>query len=495
MKRFIFFLLFFLGIIFQSFSQITTIEGYAPHYVGKFIYVYGFQDLLSLEEEQLAVTEVKKDSTFSLSFENPKIRKVVIRSDNNFSYIYAEPNKTHKILLPLHDADKPYRPLGNYVTSIFINLDTNDINNRIVKFNDAIDKFYALNLSYFVRNKQVFIDKLAAFKDSIYASTPNDTSFFSKFIFYSFADADLSLYSGERGNRYIFDTYINGRKVLYDDEYYFMVIKKLYSKVFNQLDMDNNNKVYLAILKKSPALIMKALENDYMLAPVYDKTNDKAVIKYSNEELRELIMIRGLSEAYYDKQFPRTNVIEVLDSIVKFPKYRQNGIIAQNIIKRLTWMSEGNASPDFALTTTKGKLITLKSQEGSYVYLHIFKPEYTETDDDIILLKEIQARYGDIVKFISIYPETNQKYSKRTQKAIESIPWNVVKLDARDDFFKKFRVQSYPAYVLIDRTGMVIGAPALTPRPNGQYVTIDRVFYDIRKMDEKLKEREKEREK
>lgn len=492
MKYIFLFLFVFLLASFEVVAQkITTIKGYAPEYVGKTIYVYGYQDLLSLEEEQLAVSEVQADSTFSLSFENPIVQKVVIRSDNNYSYLYAQPDKTHHLYLPLHDADKPYRPLGNYVTSIFYDMDSTDINDRIVKFNDAMDKFYASNLYYFVRNKQHFLDQFKLFKDSVYQYIPEADTFFRVFVFYSFADADMSLYTGDRASKFIFDAYLDRRQVMYHHEAYFNVIRKLYDKVFSQLSMEINNKVYLAILKKSPSQIMKALEGDYKLGPSFDVKDGKITKTFSNEELRELVMIKGLSEVYYDKQYPKTNVIEILDSIANYPRFSANGKIAENIIKRLTWMSDGNASPDFALTNTNGKLLTLSSFKDKYVYFHIFQPTYSETADDIELLKAIYDRYSDIVDFVSIYPKTEEKIGKRNQKMIASIPWSKVQLDAQDSFFKKFRVQTYPFYILIDRTGMVIGAPALTPRPNGEYKTIDRMFYDIRKTDEAQKERER----
>lgn len=494
MKQIISIFLFCWGFTLVSFGQqVTTIKGYAPDYIGSSIYVYGFQDLLSLEEEQIAVAEVKPDSTFSFVFQNDRIQKVVIRSENNFSYLYAQPGRTHEIYLPLHDKDKPFRPLGNYVTSIFIDMDSSDINDKIVKFNDALDRFYALNLSYYVRNRQLFMTKLNEFKDSIYATLPDENSFLRRYVFYSFADADMSVYTSEKASQFIYDAYINRRNVLYDNEMYFHVIKKLYSQVFGQLSMDVNGQVYRAILKKSPKLIMKALEEDYFLSPSYDLKDKKVVKTFDNAQLRELVMIKGLAEIYYNKEYPRTNVVEILDSIAQFPLFPENGVIAQNIIKRLTWMSNGNQSPDFALTNQRGKTLTLKSLEDKYIYFHFFKPEYAETPDDIMLLKAIQQRYGDMVQFISVYPETNDKLNKRTQKIIESIPWSVVKLDENDDFFKRFRVQSFPSYILIDRTGMVIGAPALTPRPNGQYHTIDKVFFDIRKVDEENKKRARER--
>ncbi len=473
-------------------QTITTIKGYAPEYIGKTIEVNEITDFLSQRETKVAITTVKEDSTFSMSFENTKIQKVVIRSNNNSSYIYIEPGKTYELYLPLHDKDKPYRSLGNYVTSIFLNLDSNDINQKVIDFDHTIDRFYALNLYEFVRNKQLFLNKYKVLKDSVYKSSQTESEFYKGFVHYSFADLDMSIYNNEKALRYIFDTYIDKKSVQYDNENYFLIIKKLYSKLFSQLDVEVNNRVYMAVLKKSPSLIMKALEEEYLTRPSYTLKDGKIDKVYSNEALRELVMIYGLAEAYDNPEFPKTNIIEILDSISRFPQQVENGKIAANIAFRLTQVTAGNPSPNFALLNQYGKLINLKGFENTYIYFHIFKPNYTGTAQEIELLKEIYQRYSGIVKFVSVYTK-EAKEDKKITKLLSTLPWDVIQLDEGDPFYKTFNVQSYPYYILIDRTGVVVAAPALSPIPDGEYMTIDKTFYDIQRMDKIQKEREEKR--
>lgn len=492
MRQVIFFIALLSG-NFLAFGQaITTIKGYAPKYIGKSIEVNEIIDFLSLREERMAVTTVQKDSTFSLSFANDKTQKIVIRSNNNFSYLYIEPGKTYEILLPLHDKDKPYRPLGNYVTAFFLNLEESDLNTKIINFDTHIDQFYASNVYSFVRNKQKFLDKYKALKDSIYQSLDTNDRFYNGYVHYSFADLDLSIYTSELSDRYIFDSYLSKRPVLYDNELYFSLIKKLYSKLFSQLRTETNNKVYKGILKKSPTLIIQALEEEYKLHPIYVRKEKEVQLVHSNEQLRELVMIYGLASVYNDDEYPKTNVLEVLDSIRQHPIFPENGIIANNIHFRLTEVTAGNPAPDFALTDLNGQLINLSKYQNKYLYIHLFKPEYGKAKQDLDLLTNVYNRYKDLVDFVTIYP-TVEKSTKKIEKLIQSIPWEVVELDAEDNFFKTYNVQSFPYYILIDRTGVVVAAPALGPYPDGEYMTIDKTFFDIQKMDQMLKEREKER--
>lgn len=471
---------------------ITTIKGYAPKYVGEEIKIYEYEDLLSMKEVLIATSIVKSDSSFSLSFQNSSIQKLVIRSKNNYSFVYAAPDETVQVYLPLHDEDKPYRPLGNYVTPIFLNLDSTNINFKIIKFNDEIDRFYALNMVKFVRNRQGFIDELKQFKDSVYSSIKDTNDFFRYFVHYSFADMDMNIYTTGKAQMYLFDTYIDKKKVLYHLEPYFKLIKNLYSQVFNQLELTVNNRVYMAIVKKSPKLIMQALEKDLMLGPSYIVKDNKIVKVYSNSELRELIMIKGLAEVYNSPDYPKTNVEEILDSIANYPMYPENGLIARNVLDRLTEATEGSPSPNFALTDRNGKLLTKSSLSGKYIYIHLFQPDYKTTLQDIELLEQIFARYNGMVNFVSIYTK-NDKIDKRTAKAIQAIPWNVVELPSDDSFFKKFKVETYPFYILIDKTGTIVKLPALSPRANNEYETIDKVFFEIKKIEDKMNREQKDK--
>jgi hypothetical protein len=47
--------------------------------------------------------------------------------------------------------------------------------------------------------------------------------------------------------------------------------------------------------------------------------------------------------------------------------------------------------------------------------------------------------------------------------------------------FAKYQVINIPYYVVIDPIGYVVAAPAMGPTPNGQYETIDKLFFYIKK--------------
>ena len=144
MIKFIFLIAFSIGLSFLSFGQkekSTIITGYAPAYIGKSIEIYRIQDYLTLSEELIASTTVKKDSTFQFEITAPKNEKLIIRSNKNKAFLYIQPKAKYEVLFPEKDKYDPFRPSGNAVELTFFSLDSNDINYKILGFDRWVDDF------------------------------------------------------------------------------------------------------------------------------------------------------------------------------------------------------------------------------------------------------------------------------------------------------------------------------------------------------------------
>jgi thioredoxin-related protein len=75
---------------------------------------------------------------------------------------------------------------------------------------------------------------------------------------------------------------------------------------------------------------------------------------------------------------------------------------------------------------------------------------------------------------------------------LSKLPWFVAPVASTNDIFTKYQAKSFPQYVLIDNTGIISSIPALGPLPNGDYETIDKVFFSITK---RIQNEEREKEK
>lgn len=464
-------------------EPIILIKGYAPTYVGQTITVYQIEDFFSMNEVRLGSATVGSDSTFSISFYSSETQKVVIRATNkNKTIMYVQPSMVYDVYLPDKDKYEPYRPNGNSVEVTFFNLDSTDINFKILQFQRWMDEF--ISNYYHLKNVKPleFSSKLDEFKNLVekrYAL--NDTTkvkslteperFFSTFARFSIASLDNIQHAADRNRYEKHDFYLKHSPVEYRNDAYMGYVSTFYEKMMPRLSNETNNKVYLALLKSSPTLIMRALGSEYTLI---------------NMRIREMVMIKMLSEEFFSKDYPQTNILTVLDSVANHSLFDANGVIARNMINRLTELVPGGKAPDFVLKSKNGELLTIASFGKKHLYLHFYDPSSVKNTIELEPLKKLYETYKEDITFVTIYPD--KTYDPEDLKEyLESIPWTTCKTDMSNPIWKKYKIETYPSYILIDGFGYVVSAPALGPMPDGQYQTIDKTFFYIRKINEEMR--------
>ncbi len=456
-------------LLFSTFGQVT-VNGIAPAYVGKTIQAFRILDYFSYKEEMIASTKVREDSTFTLYFDSPITQKIILKSNNNEGFILVQPNATYQIDFPEKDKYTPYRPDGNRIEIGFYDLDSNDINYKTLGFQRWVDYFLGNNFHLKSTKPLEFAENMDRFKLRVEKAYKDDTSTFLKtYIKFTFASLD-NIQTATSRNRYEkHDFYIKYTPVQYHNEVYMLYINDFYQKMMPRLPNQTNQKVYEAILNSSPTLMMKALGTEYTLI---------------NLRIREMVMIKILSEIYYSDDYPQTNIITILDSLSNKCLFKENEIIAKNIKSRITDLVPGGKAPSFVLLsdTLPGK--TLSSFSGKYIYFHFFDPDNEESVLELPLLIEMYSKYSKYVEFVSIIRK-EKNYSSDAMKKIHDLPWHVYPIKESNSIWKNYRVESMPLYTLIDAQGYIVASPALGPKPNGQYQTIDRTFFYIKKAMEK----------
>ena len=291
--------------------------------------------------------------------------------------------------------------------------------------------------------------------------------FFMTYVKFSLGKIDDLRFVGSRNQYEKYDFYLKSFPVSYQNDMYMDYVSHYYDELMPRLNQKVNDNFYLALLKSSPTLMMRSLAQEYTLN--------------NNRKLRELIMIKLLSEAYYENDFPQTNILTVLDSISKHAVFEQNKIVASNIILRLTELSQGSRAPDFTIADDAGSLYNLKRYDGKYLYLFFVK-EGADTKKQLELLAPIYQRYSSHIRFLMVIKKNTSSNPQVISEIQKSVPWESVAVDERHIIYTNYQVVATPHYVLIDPTGYVVAAPALGPIPNGQYETIDKTFFSIKKL-------------
>lgn len=462
MHKIVFLLLLLSG---STFAQTVTISGIAPAYVGKDIEIYEIEDYFSNSERLLNAVKVEADSTFSIRIAFSSVQKIAIKGLNNKGYIYVQPNAKYNIIVPEKDEFDPYRPTGNMIEIGFVDLDSTDINYKILGFQRWIDRFIGLNFHLRTYDQVLFSQRLDGFKTNVEKAYKADTSEFLKtYIRFSIANLD-NIEHGAARNRYEkHDFYIKHTPVYYQNDAYMSYIGNFYQEMIPRLSETANQAVYMGVLRNSPTEIMNALGSEYTLI---------------NLRIREMVMIKALADEYHSNTFPKTNILSVLDSVENHSLFKANAIIAKNIKKRLTDLVPGSKAPDFVLNGQGKETKTLYSFRDKYLYFHFVDPNNQDSQKELELLEGLHDLYSPYVHFVTIY-RLNDSLQEQGVKRVNSLPWTVYGLDAGNSLWKNYQIEAFPNYILIDATGNIVASPALGPTPNGQYETIDRTFFSIK---------------
>ncbi len=458
-------LLFIVVSISTVFAQNVTISGIAPAYVGFPIEAYAYKDYLSKVEGLVATTTVDKDSTFKLRLNVTDVEKLILKSKNNESFLFVQPNGNYSIFFPDRDKYDPYRPAGNNVEVAFFDLDSLDINYKMLSFQRWMDNFMGNNYYKSTTKPQEFIESLDRFKSNVEKAYKNDTSYYFKtHVRFSIAGLDNIHHVAERNRYEKYDFYLKKSPVEYSNETYMEYTTAFYQKMLPRLSTEANQAVYEGVLQSSPTRVMKALGSEYTL---------------SNLKLRELVMIQLLAEEYISGQFPETNILTILDSLGTRSLFKEHEEIAKNLKARVTKLNPGGKAPDFVLIEDGKPTKTIFNYEKRHIYIHFFDPESEQTSKEIPLIKQLNEMYGQYVQFISIYRKS--ELSEDAKKRITDIDWEVYGLPSSNAIWKNYSIETFPSYTLIDAVGYIVASPALAPTPNGQYETIDKTFFYLKK--------------
>ena len=451
---------------FLDVSAQIEVKGNANAYVGKTIQAFKILDFFSNKEELIATTTVNADSTFSLYFESLLTQKIIIRSNNNVGFLLVQPNANYSVDFPEKDNYMAYRPDGNQVEIGFYNLDSTDINYKVLGFQRWVDHFLGNNYHIKSLNPMDFSNSLDRFKERVEKAYIDDTSsYFKTHIRFTMAGLDNITHAGERNRYEKHDFYLKYNPVSYRSEIYMNYIKDFYQKLMPRLSNKTNEAVYEGIIRSSPTLIMRALGTEYTLI---------------NLRIRELVMINALTESYNSGEYPQTNIRTILDSLSNRCLFKENAIIAKNMNALINQLTPGSNAPNFVLISDSLPTKTKVDYLSKYLYIYFFDPESVKAEEELVLLIDLQEKYGKNIKFVGVIKEKSAN-SEKASRLIAETPRSVYSLPESNSIWKNYNIVALPNYTLIDIEGYIVANPALGPSPNGTNSTIDQTFFFINK--------------
>lgn len=452
-----------------SFCAITLaqspheIVGYAPRFVGQKVTLYTYQDYVTMSKIKIGEGLVSPaDSLFHIPLTNKTTIKGIIHIDKTEAELYLAPNTNYDVYF-LKAVDQPDGFQTKKTEVVFFNLDSTDINYRIIQYNSWFDMYVAANSDYITVN--TFHNYLDTFKmNAAEAYKDVQDEFFLTYVRYNIAEMDQTFNSRGEERLNTFLTYIQPFPVYYENDQYMRFIQRFFSYDFNDYNPDTEAAIFLALANSSPTALMKALKQDLFLA---------------NPELRELIMVSKLGKAFYKEPQFRPNILTILDSVKTHGAFQHSAVLAHNISNYLTSLEAGFPAPLISFPVQGGDPITWDKYRGKFVYFTFFETWNERALAELQIILELKKKYDEDIAFLSVCTDEKRDDFENFKKLHPELNWDIVYAGKDESLLKNFRVTSVPSYFLIDQDGFISMAPAPGPSPDGEYESIDKTFFYI----------------
>lgn len=459
----------FVGMI--TFSQEDTfeIQGYAPGFVGKKVELFTYQDYITMTRYKLGEGFVDpKDSVFHIKLNVGSTIKGIIQIEKTEAEMYLAPGTTYMIYFPLA-VDQPISFQNQRTDISFVGLDTNDINYRIIQYHQWFDTYvYYHQKSIAGGQFLAYLDTFSMYAADVYKDVKDE--YFITYVRYNIAEMQQALGANNRSELRLrtFLTYLQPFPVYYENDQYMKFFKGFYSRKLDEYQPEVETEINLAIMKSSPTILMAAMKKDLFLV---------------NPEIREMVMIDKLGKLFYERYDQKRNILVILDSVAHHAAYPLSATIAKNVMRYITSLEPGFPAPAINLQNERDSMnsVTWKKYEGKFVYLNFFETWNDNGKVDMRIISELKEKYGDYVSFLSVCVDPKKADFDQYLEENPKFDWDIVYLGQDSKLKTDFRVSQTPAYFLIDQSGFIALAPAPTPRPDGEYESIDKTFFYIKK--------------
>lgn len=445
-------------ISFLSIAQQVVIKGTAPSYEYKEISVWGVNDYISHTQRKLTYSIVDSAGSFLVELSTKEIQYVTLRIDKNIASMYIEPNATYEVIM--HQPDSTTYQNKNIFQDVQLSIklkSKTEINALTMDFDKRFDDFTSFYYRDFVkRAPKHAIDSFKIVIHQYYSDVKN--SYLDTYVDYSIASLEEKTnYSTEK----LFEAYLDKKPIQYSNPEYMNFFNTFFKQKLHNFSLTKKgNPLYFEIDKRgSFSGAMLVLERDPYL---------------KNDTIRELVLLKGLLESYYDNSFTKENIIGVLKQITEESKNTIHQQIASNILNSFSKLKSGSMAPFFSLPDKTGKTVSLDElRTKRYVYLTFFDNNCSECLPQFKVIASLKKTYGERIAFVSIMTTKSSSDLKNFCAKNPSYDWAFL-YDITGEIKDLYEVQSLPTYYLIDPEGKFIQAPA--EGPNGD---IDRAFYDI----------------
>ena len=432
------------------------------------ISLFEIEDYITKTEKKISETEVDDKGNFRLIFSSNDIKKIILRVNSNFTWMYIQPNSTYFIDIP-KDGQITQFITNNEIEMVFFRLASDDINYKILGFEAWMDNY--LSDIYILKDKQPgeFVQKIAAFKKEVNDVYSKDTSlFFSSYLKYSIGlTIDNINFISAPSEADKFEFYIKDSPILINNNKYIEYLYSFYENYYYKLDQNLRAQLNTSIRNYDLENCLQTLKKDPYI---------------QTEELAELILLMMINQRAFSQEISKN----ILNKIYEKSINENYSTIAKNLLLKADEINIGDIFPNLVLD--KKSQFTLQMLKGKPIYIHCFDPKNQKSITEISALLKLNEKYEKYINIISVYSKPKEDFSMSEQRNLNLIKWKKFELEPSENSWKILNIPSFPYYLFLDKDLVLLASPALSPSPNGSYETIERSFYDIKRKIEQIGE-------
>ncbi len=435
----------------KIFAQTTVIKGMAPGAERKIIRIHTPGDQITFWEKQLAVSKVDSTGHFSMSVTLDETIIVTISIDFHKADMFLEPSKTYDLRISPMEYDD-YTEVNPFIQSQNLTIelpgnDAHELNALIGSFNSIYSGFLMTNFNALYRDrKKVLLDTFRLQIDQHFGSEKN--TYFLDYTAYKLASLEqLTQYYNQA---FLAKKYFTDKPVLYNNVEYMDFFNNFFTK-FITATSNTIRKIDLHVILHGPdpyKNMIKAMKTDSIL---------------KNEQLCELVMLKGLMELYNTPSYNQEEVLAVIAETKVKTKYPENRVVAEDMINLLTKLKPGTPAPEFTLLNREQKNVSLKSLRGKPVVLGFWTTYCEGCLSEMDLIKPLYDKYRENVHFVSISADHYFGKMLIFINLKRDYTWAFLHIGDQSDVLKDYDVRSYPLFVLIDKDGKINKYPAGQP--------------------------------
>lgn len=453
MKRYVFII--FIVLAFSTQGAAVRIFGNAKDYAGSEIVFYKYSDRISFVKEQVFSLRIDSIGDFNTEVNFDEITYVFGDFGVYHAYFYAEPGTNYELLLPQFDEKDEKDIFNPFFTPEEVhlgikNLSKTDLNYLIIDFDYFYFRYLDLNdLNIYAGGLSTDVDTFITNINLRYKDI--DNQYFKDYKKYRIA-ALKNIATQQQYKTALVYAYYTKEPVLYDNPAYMDLFNNIYSDYFDEYLTGPNGSMLYAVINYGHSISrLKKLMSQNM--------------ELKTPQFRELVILKGLNDAFANKNLQWLPLLLTLDSVHLSTKFPIHKTIAQNIADNVLSLAKGTIAPPFELPDTAGNLKSLHDCRGKFVYLHFANTTSYTSQIEFGLVKNLYDRYKGVCIFITVLTDNDKDAAKEFIRANE-FKWEFLFAENNSSVINTYNVTAYPTYYLIDTFGTLIMSPAPSPSEN-----------------------------